>query len=73
MTLFHIFKIYREKLAERRLYKNLQDITSTMENAHISEKNLKNIVHSVDGLDTKTYSPRSAFGEILFGVKKAEE
>ena len=69
----HIFKIYREKLAERRLYKNLQDITSTMENAHISEKNLKNIVYSVDGLDTKAYSPRSAFGEILFGVKKVEE
>jgi len=69
----HVFKVYREKLTERRLYKNLMDITATMAQAGLSKKNFNNTVASLDGLETKAYSPRSAFGETLFGTKKVED
>ena len=36
------------------------------------EKSWQN-VGFIKNLHTKTYSPRSALGEILFGVKKVEE
>lgn len=69
----HVFKIFREKLNERRLYKNLMDVTGTMAQVGLSKKNFNNTVASLDGLDTKQYAPRSAYGETLFKTNKVEE
>lgn len=61
-----IYKVLKEKLNERRLYKNLLEVVGTMANAGMTEKIFVNTVASVEGLETKTYAPRSAFGEQLF-------
>lgn len=65
-----LFKVLKEKLNERRLYKNMLEVISSMSNSGMTKKAFIDTVASVEGLETKTYAPRSAFGEQLFKVKR---
>lgn len=69
----HAFKLLRDKLNERRLYKNLLDISTSMNSNGLTHKHFVDAVASVDGLKTKQYAPRSVLGEILFKTNKVEE
>ena len=66
----HAFKLLRDKLNERRLYKNLLDISTSMNNDGLTHKHFANAVASVEGLETKQYAPRSTLGETLFNKQK---
>lgn len=68
----HAFKLLRDKLNERRLYKNLLDISTSMNNDGLTQKHFANAVASIEGLETKQYAPRSTLGETLFKKQKVE-
>lgn len=65
-----LFKVLKEKLNERRLYKNMLEVIGTMSNSGMTEKVFVDTVASIEGLETKAYAPRSAFGEQLFKAKR---